>query len=146
MSYKEVKFMSQWDAESLKGQDDTIVISIRDSGLVPARISKEFRDVLFLEFDNTDVMSDRFIRFSLKPALVLMEFVSKHEGQATRIVINCMSGKSRSAAVAKYLAKRYGITLTQSHEEYSDWVFHVLNRVEERERLGRLPATAVRKG
>jgi predicted protein tyrosine phosphatase len=135
MPYSEIDFMGQSDAQYLTGRDDTIVISIRDSHSEPARISKGFKDVLFLEFDNTDVLSHRFIRFSLKPAQNLLDFVAKHEGQATRIVVNCMMGESRSAAVARYLAQKYSVELTKSSEKYSDWVFHVLTRVDERGRL-----------
>ena len=130
MPYSKISFMSQQDVGDEDGRDDTIVISITDPGLPRARLQSGFKDVLFLEFDNTESLLRHGQRFSLDNANAVLAFVAKHELTASRIVVNCMMGESRSAAVAKFLAGKYNVALTQPCDKALDWVFRVLFRID----------------
>lgn len=146
MPYQEIDFISQSEMHYIReGRDDTIVISIRNSGKdsEPARVAPGFKDVLFMAFDGNRHLSHHEIRFSLKHAEEILDFVAKHEGTATRILVNCLAGETRSAGVAFYLSQKYGVALSEdrSLEFMSDWVVHVLESTEDRRE--RFPAKAV---
>jgi len=131
MPYNYVNYMSANDIAFEEGRQDTIVISIRSPGMNPARVQSGFRDVMYLEFDNVETLSSRHIRFCLDHAQQILDFVAKHEGAASRVLVNCMMGESRSAAVAYHLSKKFGIELEIEPENPLSWVMHVLRRAEE---------------
>jgi predicted protein tyrosine phosphatase len=137
MPFQEIDFISQSEMHYIhKGRDDTIVISIRNSGRdsEPARVAAGFKDVLYMAFDNNRHLSHHEVRFSLKHAEEILDYVAKYEGQATRILVNCLAGESRSAAVASYLSEKYGVPLAadRSLDHRSEWVHHVLEVTDER--------------
>lgn len=147
MPYQETDFVSQSEMHYMTaGRDDTIVISIRNSGKdsEPARVAPGFKDVLYLAFDNNQHLNHYEIRFSLKHAEEILDFVEKYEGQATRILVNCLAGETRSAAVAYYLSKMFSAPLPadRSLEHMSEWVLHVLERTGERRTRKLNPANA----
>jgi predicted protein tyrosine phosphatase len=105
MPYNKVEFVSASAVSRIAGRADTIVISIRSSGTTPAHIKSGFKDVLYLEFDNIQFPKEGSIVFSEAHAEQILAFVDKHEASASRILVNCGAGESRSAAVAFYLAQ-----------------------------------------
>jgi hypothetical protein len=130
MPYKEIEYLSASDIGYKDGRLDTIVISIRNSHTEPARIKDGFKDVLYLEFDNVEHLSHRGLRFSKSHAEEIFAFVAKHEEAASRILVNCLAGESRSAAVALYLSEKYTLPLAFPDNPLI-WVYHVLERTEE---------------
>ena len=132
MTYQKIDFLSQSAIHYEEGCPDTIVISIRNSRSEPARIRDGFKAVLFMEFDNVEHLTHRDIRFSLRHAEEIFAFVAEHEATASRILVNCMAGETRSAAVAMHLAKKYALPLKRSTKEHSKWVLRVLDQVAER--------------
>ena len=130
MPYTEISFMSYQAVQHEDGRDDTIVISITNPKFLIAKLKPGFKDALFLEFDNTSSLFQHGQRFTLDQADAILSFVAKHEATASRIVVNCMMGESRSAAVAKFLSHKYGVALTQPCDKALDWVSKVLNRVD----------------
>jgi len=131
MPYQEIDFVSQSEMHHLEGRADTIVISIRNPQMPPARVAQEFRDTLFLEFDNVEHLSRHAQRFTRAQAKEILDFVAKHDGQATRIVVNCLMGETRSAAVARFLADKYGVSLAKPTDKSSPWVYKVLEHSDE---------------
>lgn len=141
MTYTYVNYMSASDIAFEEGRPDTIVISIRSPGMNPAKVQAGFRDVMYLEFDNVETLSSRHIRFCLDHAQQILDFVAKHEGAASRILVNCMMGESRSAAVAYHLANKFDIELENYPENPLLWVMHVLRKTEKYAK--RAPESAV---
>jgi predicted protein tyrosine phosphatase len=137
MPYQEIDFISQSEMHYIRsGREDTIVISIRNSGRdsEPARVAPGFKDVLYMAFDNNRHLNHHEVRFSLKAAEEILDFVAKYEGKATRILVNCLAGETRSAAVAYYLSGKYKVALSEhrSLKFMSEWVRHVLEVTDER--------------
>lgn len=54
----EVAFLSQAQIGRISGQDSTLVVSIRDPGVI-VDLNPGFRDVLPLEFDDVDPLCDQ---------------------------------------------------------------------------------------
>lgn len=137
MPYQEIDFISQSEMHYIReGRNDTIVISIRSSGKdsEPARVAPGFKDVLYMAFDGNRHLNHHEIRFSQKHAEEILDFVAKYEGQATRILVNCLAGQTRSAGVAFYLSEKYSVPLPgdRTLKGMSDWVHHVLESTDDR--------------
>lgn len=130
MAYTSIDFVSQSELHYMDGSDDTIVISIRNPHTDPARVAPAFKDKLFLAFDNTDYPSPGLVRFSEAMAEEILAFVTKYEGVASRIVVNCMAGETRSAGVACYLSEKYGVPLTRDTGFRSEYVWFLLDHVD----------------
>lgn len=133
MSYELIDFMSQSEIHYLEPDPNTIVISIRNPGMPKARV-EGFKDVLFLEFHHTETLSGGLTRFSLDLANQVFDFVEKYQGDATKIVVNCLQGESRSAAIAYYLSEMMDIRmpLERDTSKHSEWVYHVLEKTQKR--------------
>jgi hypothetical protein len=128
MPYQHIDYLSQRAIAGQPGRDDTIVISICSPGTRRAHLEDGFRAVLYLEFDNTEHLSGRLVRFSRAHAEAILAFVEQHEAAASRILVNCMMGESRSAGVACYLSEKYQVPLARPPEHPLRWVIHALNR------------------
>lgn len=139
MPYNRIEYMGASAVAHEEGRLDTIVISIRGSRSEPARIQPGFRDVLYLEFDNVESLSSRYLRFSRAQAEEILAFVAKHEAEASRILINCMAGESRSAAVACYLSEAYQVPLQAIPDNPLRWVIHVMHRTVQFSKLRAQP-------
>lgn len=134
MSFTSVNFVSASDISFINGQADTIVISIRNSCSEKACVRDGFKDVLFLEFDNITHLTDKpqGIRFSLSHANEVLAFLDKHKDTGSKVLVNCVAGESRSAAVAFYIALTYGLDIDDGELGFMNhWVVHVLDRAAE---------------
>lgn len=133
MAYQEVVFTSASEVGKLKGRTDTIVISICDPGSDKAPIQDGFKDVLYLAFDNVDGRSGKGVAISEAQANEILAFLDKHEAAADRILVNCVSGESRSAGVAFYMALKYNLEIEDDELGFMNhWVVHVLEKADAR--------------
>lgn len=129
---KTVEFMSRKRAQCLPPSRTTAVISICGVGGQRARLSR-FLDVLYLEFGDMaeewlgipeglipEVTLDGSIPFWKDQALPMaaeahqaVAFIENLAGLEAKIdlVVHCMAGISRSAAIALYAAERYAVPL-----------------------------------
>jgi predicted protein tyrosine phosphatase len=130
MPYTFIDFVSQSDLHYMDGRDDTIVISIRNPNTEPARVAAAFKDKLFLAFDNISRPEPGRVRFSEEMAAEILAFVAKYDGVASRIIVNCMAGETRSAGVAYFLSEKYAVPLTRESEFVSDYVWFLLDHVD----------------
>jgi predicted protein tyrosine phosphatase len=137
MPYTEIDFVSASDISYMDGRADTVVISIRNPKSEPARIRDGFRDVLHLEFDNVERPAPGCVLFMEAHATEILAFVEKHEGAASRILVNCGAGESRSAAVAFYLSMKYDYDLEEKRDLgfMLHWVVHILDCTDERRQV-----------
>jgi len=113
---KKVHFIPLCQAEKLEGRPDVIVISIHDRHFMP-NLRSGFRDVLRLHFDDYDQQRDGLdaLQDSITPeqAAILKSWLEPYlraNTEFTRLV-HCYAGISRSAAVAWWAHKVYGLEL-----------------------------------
>jgi len=117
----------QYSAERYQpasGREVCISITARNDpsfGVGRAKLSGMFLDVLHLQFDDVAVGSadhERATSITPDEARKVVEFVNKHR-DASRLVIHCFAGMSRSrsmaSAIADYLNLPYDFTVLNPH-------------------------------
>jgi len=121
-----VIFTGRDQAEASVGWSHWAVISI--SGLNPAVLKDGWHSVLRLEFDDIDTPEEPYIFFSDSHANQIIDFVEEvqrgHEVEG--ILIHCQAGISRSAAVAKWIAEKYGLGFPEKYMLYNKHVYRTL--------------------
>ena len=99
----------------LSQEETSIVISISSFGetkafIVPNSYSK-IKDVLFLEFNDTDIEQDMRGPMMKDDALKIKEFIGKHTKggklQVDKLLIHCEEGRSRSIGITTALMEEY---------------------------------------
>jgi predicted protein tyrosine phosphatase len=114
----EVAFLSQAQIGRISGQANTLVVSIRDPG-VTVDLNPGFRDVLPLEFDDIDPLSDQLPEgtivqpFTANHAHALEAWLEPYVKAMARytLLVHCGAGVSRSAAIAWWVHKTFGAAL-----------------------------------
>lgn len=132
---KRVKFVSRTHAESTLGIGDCAVISITEpsSFLGLADLKGGWFEVLRLEFDDVDpaTCSDQSNKFmTIHQARVIVAFVDSVAPNVSSIMVHCKAGISRSAAVAKWIAERYGLPFDHHYKSYNKHVYKLLDSLE----------------
>ncbi len=129
---KRVKFVSRSKAESTLGIADCAVISITEpsSFLGFADLREGWFEVLRMEFDDVDPetcfdQSNKFL--STHQARVIAAFVDSVAPNVSLIMVHCKAGVSRSAAVAKWIAERYGLPFDHTYKYYNHHVYKLLS-------------------
>jgi predicted protein tyrosine phosphatase len=119
-SFKKVRFMSQVDAERLSPSDDTMMISITDPDKPEARLSG-WKHLLRLKFD--DLCPDELRSIGRTDLIKTAKFFTEEQARSVvhvsnalppevrNIVVHCRKGRSRSVAVARYLAEKFNCEL-----------------------------------
>lgn len=109
--------ISRQAAEALPGMSDLVVLSITDLKAEPAELREGHRDVLRLAFD--DVLEatqwDGIDRLPITPEQAgrIVEWLERWHADPMqlRLITHCEAGISRSAAVARFAAEKYGLAL-----------------------------------
>lgn len=133
MGLRQVIFMSRKEAEALSGRWVWSIISI--SGLNPASLQSGWHSVLRLEFDDIDVDErfvprDPYILFNPDHAEQIVKFVAQCDrDEVDTLVVHCQGGISRSAAVAKWVARAYGLEFPSDYTKENRYVYETLCRV-----------------
>jgi len=111
-----ISFASRTGVSRMEG-NGKVLISIRDPNKSKPVLAYKWDDILELNFDDlcpnelkvigrSDlIQGSKF--FSEEDAKSILEFVAKHGGEK-EIVVHCEKGRSRSAAVAIFLADKFG--------------------------------------
>jgi predicted protein tyrosine phosphatase len=134
LELKNVIFTGRDQAEASTGWPHWSVISI--SGLNPAVLKDGWHSVLRLEFDDIDVGEEPHILFNESHAERVIDFVTavQESHEVEGILVHCQAGVSRSAAVAKWIAERYGMPFPAKYMLYNKHVYRVLRSVMMRRR------------
>lgn len=127
---KNIIFTSQKDFIKLFNTDlfanqDTIAISIVTTKEDKFEINKNFKDSIQLVFEDSESS------FTTSQAEQILNFVNLHRNQIKHIVIHCLFGISRSAAVSlfleEYLNESYVSDITRSeYANYNRYIYSVL--------------------
>jgi predicted protein tyrosine phosphatase len=137
MTIDHLSFLSRREAEAATPRDDIAVISITDpvtATSTPLALKDGWHSVLRLEFHDIDLdqLVQPFLRAQVREYCTLMTpdqareivtFVARIQSNgASGIMVHCEAGVSRSAAVAKWIADRHGLRLsdeaTAAHNRY----------------------------
>jgi predicted protein tyrosine phosphatase len=132
MAIKKVVFISKKEAEVYPAYQYRAVISISDWGAPRAQLESGFFDVLFLEFHDLEMVleGEPYISFSDEHAKKIKVFVQRAEVNGVEeIIVHCKAGVSRSAAVAKWIAKYYNLAFPEKYNFYNKYVFKILTEV-----------------
>ena len=133
MTLKNVLFMGRIEAESEKPRPDWAVISITEQGADLARLQGGWGAVLRQEFHDIDAIKpdEPYVLFSEAQAQEIVRFVNTAEDKGlVGVLVHCKAGISRSAAVAKWIAGRYGLFFPENYGLYNKYVFKLLARIE----------------
>ena len=121
--------LSREDAESYEPRGKEICISISDPDAPAARVSSRFAAVLRLQFDDVIERGEESdILFAEEHAREIRDFVGSWSN-ASRVVVHCHAGVSRSPAVALGLCDNHGLAtaaLERSHPGFNRLVRSVL--------------------
>jgi predicted protein tyrosine phosphatase len=113
--------LSREDAQRYEPREREICISIADPDAEPARVSSRFSAVLRLHFtDITEQGEPSDILFSEEHARAIREFVDAWP-DATRIVVHCQAGVSRSPGVALGLCDIRGWATAELERSHPGW-------------------------
>lgn len=102
-----IVFLPRADAQLYVPAPDSVLISIYDRSEQPLVPQPGWRDILFLRFHDTDVEQLGLEVFSAEQARQVLDFAEKYQSVG-ELVVHCHMGHCRSAAVAIYLAEKYG--------------------------------------
>lgn len=148
--YESVVFVSRFVIQELPPSHNIIVISLTSPN-DPARIAIGWRDVLRLEFhdvceevfgvtagsipDEQEHYTHEFgapnygmALFRLPTSVhakAIMDFLARNEGGCcdfVDVIVHCDQGKSRSAAVAQFVANRYDVPILNTDPAWQDRV------------------------
>lgn len=127
-SYRSVEFVSAGTASAREGTADTIVISINNTFDPINRLKPGWKDVLVQQFDDVEGLSrnPRYQSFSRQHADDIVAFLHKYEDSVDKVLVHCVMGEKRSAAVAKIVAQMYGLSFPQGYDKFHTWVYEVL--------------------
>jgi predicted protein tyrosine phosphatase len=125
---REVEYLSQARAENLRPLSREAIISITGSGYPKATLRKGWLRVLRLVFDDIDAPFFNAVHFDSPHAEETLAWLQKVEGKVDKVYVHCHAGKSRSAAVAKFIAELYDIPGgIHVYPHYNQMVYRVLN-------------------
>jgi predicted protein tyrosine phosphatase len=128
-------FISRFEAQEMSGDKNDIIISLNGTDEYPANLSKDWKAILQLEFDDVTYGSTSLKVFTQDQAKQIVDFVMKHHADTQRIYVHCHAGISRSAAVAMIVGDYLDIPIfsknTPLNPEYSLYnktVFRLLTK------------------
>ncbi|MBC8739760.1 hypothetical protein F6X40_23900 [Paraburkholderia sp. UCT31] len=131
---KTVRFISRAEAVRLAAKRDAAVISIHDKSESPATLKSGWADVLVLRFHDTDGQLMGLEVFSAEQAQSVKSFVERVGPRIDELIVHCALGQSRSAGLAMFLAKHYGVPcfkgqlpVSESYRIYNKKVFSMMD-------------------
>jgi predicted protein tyrosine phosphatase len=133
MTLKSVIFMGRVEAAAEPARPDWAVISLSEWGAEPAKLKDGWQAILRMEFHDIEelVPDEPYDLFSEDQARQIIEFVADMNAYGVvGVLVHCRAGISRSAAVAKWIAGKYGLPFPESYSLYNKHVFKLLNETE----------------
>ena len=124
---KNVIFVNQSSAENNVGLPTWSVISITDSD--DGRIKQGWHSVLRSEFSDVDMQHSEHEQEMLmteEQALEIVDYVHAVAPHVEGILVHCRGGVSRSAAVAKWIAKTFGLPFNHQYSLFNTHVYDQL--------------------
>ena len=106
------------------------VISITEPGRHALFADDAWSAVLRLQFHDKDRLEDidqGYVLFDQEHAQEVLTWLQKHENDLRAVYVHCALGASRSAAVALFVAEKYGLRIDRTKaSRYNRRVYRVL--------------------
>lgn len=102
---QKVTFLSRSQAQAFRPTTHSALISISDRRDEPLQPQPGWRDVLHLSFDDADVAATGVELMTEQQARDVLAFVRRNRDDCAELVVHCLAGQSRSAAVALFCAE-----------------------------------------
>lgn len=140
--FERALFLSRVEAEAFPGHPGAVLVSITDPETPAPALGPYWRDVLRLQFyDADDDVAEAVEREGLvvchePDARRIVSFLERWHGEPEgppELVAHCEAGVSRSAAVARFAAERYGLAFRWDHPWYNGRVLRLLEAVAAQE-------------
>lgn len=126
---RKVRWVPQHEAEDLLPVYGLGLISITGTDFGRARLQKGWRDLLRVVFDDIETPVDDYVLFDARMADRILDWLDQVDGHVEEIVVHCWAGISRSAAVARFIAGRYGVEeFDFGYRSYNEHVHDLLTR------------------
>lgn len=133
------RFLSRELASKYTPKPGAVLIAIHDISESPLKAYPAWRDALHLRFHDTDGSAMGLEVFAPHQAQSVLGFVARHSA-CSELVVHCSAGRSRSAAVALFLAEEAKVpclkvnqpVTRQSWPYYNRRVYEVLRLVARR--------------
>ena len=126
---REVGFLSQAGAEAMRPLPREGIISNTGSGYPKARLRRGWSRVLRLVFDDIEKPIFGAAHFDKDHAEEILRWLDEVEGKVDKVFVHCHGGRSRSAAVAKFIAEKYDLSGgIRVYEEHNSRVHKILTR------------------
>lgn len=124
---EKVVFLPRVIAQRLRPGAGAVLISIVDE---PVALQSGWKDVLTLRFDDVDTEQEGMQLFDAAIAAQVLAFADRHQDSqdSIELVVHCTAGQSRSAAVALFLAERFGVQCWKEGRRV-DWRWPNYNRL-----------------
>lgn len=127
-----VMFVSRTAAENTAGMPKWAVISVSepDSAFGQAKLMQGWYSILRVSFHDVDPhryeYEEPYEVMDADDAAAIVAFVESVAPHVDGVLVHCKAGISRSAAVAKWIAKRYGLTFNHQYSQYNQHVYQML--------------------
>jgi len=148
--YNSVSYHSEEEMKGLRPSPLYGVISITDPGRT-ANLPEGWGSILRLQFDDVEEpdpykpYGDPYARSSRLPAAQdareILQWLKANHRKLAGVYVHCWGGVSRSAAVAKFIAEKYGIPFDHSYDKYNTLVYDLLKQEDSDTRLSYKGAT-----
>lgn len=95
----------------------------------PARLKPGWDHVLRLQFHDIVEPAEGYVHFTVYHARQIIAFLDQVQDKIEGVIVQCIAGASRSAAVARFVAERYKISLHQPTPLANTHVYNTLKGV-----------------
>ncbi len=129
-----VIFVGRATAETTPGWQDWAVVSITEPGFPgEAKLMPGWHSVCRVFFHDVDPAipcGEPHQLMNEADALKITQFVREVAPGVDGILVHCKAGVSRSAAVAKWIAKQFDVPFNHDYDRYNKYVFDMLVKAD----------------
>jgi hypothetical protein len=128
---EKVMFTNKFTAERSPGWPDWAVISITEPEQFPgeAKIQDGWHSICRVNFHDVDLATktdEPYVLMTERDTQVIVDFVHSAAPEVYGILVHCKAGVSRSAAVAKWIARAYGLPFDHGYKQYNKYVYELV--------------------
>lgn len=129
-----VIFVGRATAETTPGWQDWAVVSITEPGFPgEAKLLPGWHSVCRVHFHDVDPAipsGEPHTLMNEADALKITQFVREVASGVDGILVHCKAGVSRSAAVAKWIARQFDVPFNHEYDKYNKYVFDMLVKAD----------------
>jgi hypothetical protein len=128
---QKVMFANKFTAERALGWPDWAVVSITEPEQFPgeAKLQDGWHSICRVNFHDVDLSTktdEPYVLMTERDAKIIVNFVHAAAPEVHGILVHCKAGVSRSAAVAKWIARAYDLPFDHSYKQYNKYVYQLV--------------------